>query len=245
MFYEISINKHALLSDIELRTMSEGSNSDAGLRIVENEVGLEERRKLGGCNLSEDITAVMLTDIVPNENDALEKEVLKSGEVSQSPDILKSLMGKFLSLSDEQNSGGEENDPIVPTTNKVKILRFEDTLSKEDCRQFKIIYESLLLEGRAGNLTKSTLEVVLAQKPPTWVQVIYERPKHLVISSETFQNKIKVGHGLRIETKPDGKNRLLGNEGQKGFQTMNSSHSWPKDKSTINSIIGIIDDQFC
>ena len=127
---------------------------------------------------------------------------------------------------------------------KLNYLRFEGTLSKEDCRQFKIIYESLLLEGRAGNLTKSTLEVVLAQKPPTWLQVTHERLKHLVISSETFQNKIKVGHGLRIETKLDGKSKLLGNEGQKGFQTMNSSHSWPKDKSTKNSIIGIIDDNF-
>ena len=37
-----------------------------------------------------------------------------------------------------------------------------------------------------GNLTKSTLEVVLAQKPPTWLQVIHERLKHLIISSETF-----------------------------------------------------------
>ena len=83
-------------------------------------------------------------------------------------------MGSFLSLSSEQNSEGEENDPIVPMTNRVKILRFEDTLSEEDCRQFKVIYESLLLEGRAGNLTKSPLEVVLAQKPPTWLQVMYE-----------------------------------------------------------------------
>ena len=193
MIYELSTNKHALLSNIELRTMSEGSNSDAGLRIVENEVELEERRKLGGCNLIEGITTVMLTNIMPNENRALEKEVLKSGEVSQSPDILKLPMGSFLSLSSEQNSEGEKNDPIVPTTNRVKILRFVDTLSEEDCRQFKIIYESLLLEGRAGNLTKSTLEVVLAQKPPTWLQVMYERLKHLIISSETFQNRIKTG----------------------------------------------------
>ena len=127
----------------------------------------------------EDITAVTLTDIMPNENDTLEKEVLISGEDSQSPDNLKSPMGSFLSLSSEQNSEGEENDPIVPVTNRVKILRFEDTLSKEDCRQFKIIYESVLLEGRAGNLTKSTLEVVLAPKPPTWLQVMYERLEHV------------------------------------------------------------------
>ena len=65
------------------------------------------------------------------------------------------------------------------------------TLTDEDYRQFRVIYDSLLLEGKAGNLTKSTLEVVLAQKPPAWLQVIYERLKHLVISSETFQNKKK------------------------------------------------------
>ena len=82
--------------------MSEGSNSDAGLRIVENEVELGERGKLGGCNLIEGITAVTLTDIMPNKNGALEKEVLESKEVNQSPDILKSLMGSFPSLSSEQ-----------------------------------------------------------------------------------------------------------------------------------------------
>ena len=48
------------------------------------------------------------------------------------------------------------------------------------------MYESLLLEGKAGNLTKSTLEVVLAHKPPAWLQVIHERLKHLIISLETF-----------------------------------------------------------
>ena len=58
------------------------------------------------------------------------------------------------------------------------ILKFEDTLADDDHRQFEIIYESLLLEGKAGNLTKATLEVVLAQKPPAWLQVIHERLKH-------------------------------------------------------------------
>ena len=130
-------------------------------------------------------------------------------------------------------------------TNRVKILRFEDTFSEEDCRKFKIIYESLLLEGRAGNLTKSTLGVVLAQKTPNWLQVMYERLKHLIISSETFWNRMKMGYGLRTETKLDGKSKLLGNERQEGFQTMSSSHKWSKDKSTNNSTIGIIDNQFC
>ena len=97
-------------------------------------------------------------------------------------------MGSFLSLSSEQNSEREEGESNTSTTNRVKILKFEDTLTDEDHRQFEIIYESLLLEGKAGNLTKSTLEVLLAQKPPTWLQVIHERLKHLIISSETCQN---------------------------------------------------------
>ena len=59
---------------------------------------------------------------MPNENGALEKEVLESGEVNQSPDILKSPRGSFPSLSSEQNSEGEEENPIVPMTNRVKIL---------------------------------------------------------------------------------------------------------------------------
>ena len=147
MIYELSTNKHALLSNIELRTMNEESNSDAGLRIIESEVELEERRKLGVGNLIEEINAVMLTDIMPNQNDILGNEVLIPREDSQSPNNLKSLMGSFLSLSSEQSSEGEGNDPIVPMTSRVKRLKFEDTLSEENRRQFKIIYESLLLGG--------------------------------------------------------------------------------------------------
>ena len=140
---------------------------------------------------------------------------------------------------------GQGNDPIVSMTSRVKILKFEDTLSEENCRQFEIIYESLLLEGKAGNLTKLMFEVVLAQKPPTWLQVIHVRLKHLIISSETFQNRRKMEYGARIVTKVDEKNSLLGNKVQKGLQIRNLSYIWLKDKSTKNSIIGIIDDQFC
>ena len=86
--YELSTNKHTLLSNIELRTMNEESNSDAGLRIIESEVELEERRILGGGNLIEEINVVMLTDVKPNEN-ILENEVLIPKEDSQSPKNLK------------------------------------------------------------------------------------------------------------------------------------------------------------
>ena len=66
-----------------------------------------------------------------------------------------------------------------------------------------------------GNLTKSTLEVVLAQKPPAWLQVIHERLKPLIISSETFQNKRKWGYKIKRKMKLYRKNRLWGNKKQK------------------------------
>ena len=118
-------------------------------------------------------------------------------------------------------------------------------MAEESQRQFEIIYESLLLEGKVGNLMKSMLEVVLAQKPPAWLQVIHDRLKHLIISSETFQNRRKRGYGVKRKVKLDEKNRIAEEKGQKGLQIRNSSYHWPKDKSTKNSIIGILDDWFC
>ena len=118
-------------------------------------------------------------------------------------------------------------------------------MAEESCRQFEIIYESLLLEGKAGNLTKSMLEVVLAQKPPTWLQVIHERLKHLIISSETFQNRRKRGCRVKRKIELDEKNRIVEDKGQKGLQIRNSSYHWLKGKATKNSIIGILNDWFC
>ena len=77
---------------------------------------------------------------------------------------LESPMGSFLSIDSEQSSEKEEDACVTSMTNCVKILKFEDTLADEDYRQFRVIYNSLLLEGEVGNLNKSTLEVVLAQK---------------------------------------------------------------------------------
>ena len=48
MIYDLSTNKHALLSNIELRTMNEESNSGTGLRIIESEVELEEKKSIRG-----------------------------------------------------------------------------------------------------------------------------------------------------------------------------------------------------
>ena len=70
--------------------------------------------------------------------------------------------------------------PYVPPSEEVKVLQFEDTLSEMDHRNLNLIYESLLLEGKAGNLTDLTIGMVLADKPPAWLQVMYGRLKHLL-----------------------------------------------------------------
>ena len=90
-------------------------------------------------------------------------------------------------------------------------------MAEESHRQFKIIYESLLLEGKVGNLTKLTLEVVLAQKPPTWLQVIHERLKHFTISSETFQNRQKREYRVKRKMKFNEKYKIVEDKGQKGL----------------------------
>ena len=112
---------------------------------------------------------------------------------SQSSFNSDSLIGSFLSIESGQSNEEEEKESDSTISGKVKILKFEDTLTNEDSKQFKIIYDSLLLEGKVGNLTESTLEVVLAQKPATWLQVIYERLKHLMINSKTVLKGKKRG----------------------------------------------------
>ena len=135
------------------------------------------------------IEPVTMTEITINGDTRVESGNLIVRPDSQLSNSSESPVGSFLSIESEQNSEEKENVHDTSITDRMKILKFEDTLADEDYRQFKIIYDSLLLEGKVGNLTKSTLEIVLAQKPPTWLQVIYERLKHLVISSETFQWK--------------------------------------------------------
>ena len=83
--------------------------------------------------------------------------------------------GSFPSLSSSQSSGSNKMIPYVSPIGKVRVLKFEDTLSEEDHRNFNIISESLLLEGRAGNLTDLTMGMVLAEKTPAWLQGMCKR----------------------------------------------------------------------
>ena len=96
--------------------MNEENNFGAGLKIIESEVELGERRIVGGNNLIEKINPVMVTDITPNESDIFESEVSILRKHNQSPSNLGSPMGSFLSLNSEQSSEREENDSIISTT---------------------------------------------------------------------------------------------------------------------------------
>ena len=143
----------------------------------------------------------------------------------------------------------------------MKVLQFEDTLAEEDHRNFNLIYESLLLEGRAGNLTDLTLGMVLAEKPPTWLRVMCERLKHLIISSEKFKEKKKAKYNARARAKQisrgKGKHSKgirfwgVGEKGKgKGLcrndnQMKIMPHNTSRSKQTSGSTIGSYNELFC
>ena len=146
----------------------------------------KERETEGESPLRNQATVIMTEDrgigiVTPNKEEKEGK--LKLSKLDNSP------LGSFQSL--QSTPSCEENGiiPKIPLVEGIRVLKFKDTLLEEDHRRFNLIYESLLLEGRAGNLTSLMLEMVLAKKPPTWLPVIYKRLKHLLNSSDTFREK--------------------------------------------------------
>ena len=91
--------------------------------------------------------------------------------------------------------------PYVPSSEEIRVLQFEDTLSETDRRNFNLIYESLFLEGKAGNLMDLTVGMVLAEKPPAWLQFMHGRLMHLIISPEVFQKKKKAEYNAQVKVK--------------------------------------------
>ena len=145
----------------------------------------EKEEMVRGSPLENQVTVILTEDkstgiVTPSKEEKEEK--LKFSKLDSSP------LGSFQSLQSSPSSEENRITPEFPLEGGTRVLKFEDTLSEEDHRSFNLIYESLL-EGRAGNLTILMLEMVLAGKPPTWFQVMYERLKHLPISSDTFREK--------------------------------------------------------
>ena len=151
------------MSNLEIRTMSE-DNKPGAVKEINKEWNGTGKQRIDEEHLSiKGIEPVSMTEIVINQD-----KRVKNGDSIVEPDSpllnnSESPMGSFLSIESEQSREEEEKVHDTTMVNRVKILKYEDTLADEDYRQFKIIYDSLLLEGQVGNLTKSTLEVVLAQ----------------------------------------------------------------------------------
>ena len=83
-------------------------------------------------------------------------------------------------------------------------------MSEEDHKNFNLIYESFLLEGKAGNLTDFTLGMVLAEKPLAWLQVMHERLRHLIISSEIFKEEKKADYNAQAKAKQNSGGKRMG-----------------------------------
>ena len=137
-----------------------------------------------------------------------DREVGKEG--SGLSELGSSPLGSFQSLHCSQGSEKYKMIPYVPPSEKVKVLQLEDTLSEVDCRNFNLIYESLLLEGKAGNLRDLIFGMVLAEKPLAWLHIMHGRLKHLIISSETFQKKKKAEYDAQAKAKQTSKVKGMG-----------------------------------
>ena len=90
-------------------------------------------------------------------------------------------LGSFQPLQSSQSSEEDKMVLDIPPVGETRVLQFEDTLSEEDHRNFDLIYELLSLEGRAGNLTNLILEMVLAEKALTWLQVMHKDKNILLL----------------------------------------------------------------
>ena len=160
------------------------------LMVIEDKQMTEEKGGQEKGSPTEKQSAVVMTDEeivrIVTSNEEIGKEESGLSELGSSP------LGSFPSLQSSQSSEGDKMISYAPPLGEVKVLQFEDTLLQEDHKNFNLIYESLLLKGRAGNLTDLTLGMVLAEKPPVWLQTMHERLKHLIISSEMFKGKKKV-----------------------------------------------------
>ena len=167
--------------------MNEETDVDTELMMIEDEQMTEKESGQEKSSPSRQQLTVIMTGEKPVRIAMPEKEIGK--EESGLSELGSSPLGSFQSLHSSQSSERDKMISYVPPLEEVKVLQFEGTLSEENHRS--LIYESLLLEGKAGNLTDMTLGIILAEKPPAWLQVMHGRLKHLIISSEMFKEKKK------------------------------------------------------
>ena len=192
--------------------MSEEADAGAGLVVMEDEQMRDEREVIGIQKWSSPVMNQLPVRMTVDEFTDVSMPVreVRDKELGSMEDPISSLLGSFQSLHSSQSSGKDKMIPYVPPLEEVRVLQFEDSISKIDCRNFNLIYESLLLEGKAGNLTNLMLGMVLAEKPPAWLQVMHGKLKHLIISFELFQNKKKAEYNAQAKAKQTSKGKGVG-----------------------------------
>ena len=112
----LSTNKHALLSNIELRTMNEENNPGAGMEIIVSELELGKQRIIEDNILIKKTNPVTMTGAVSKDN-GTDSEISIIGQNNQSLNNLELPMGSFLSIDSEQSSEKEEDKYITSMTN--------------------------------------------------------------------------------------------------------------------------------
>ena len=137
--------------------MNEETDVDAGLMTIKDEQITEEKGDWEKSSPLGKQSIVIMTGEELVRVATPEREIEKEG--SGFSELGSSPLGSFQSLQSSQSSERDKMISYVLLLEEVKVLQFEDTLSEEDNRNFNSIYESLLLEGKAGNLT---LGMVLA-----------------------------------------------------------------------------------
>ena len=174
--------------------MSDAAEVDTGMAVAEDKQMDKKGGELGENGLLTGQMTVIMTDKDPTWSTPCkgESKGVSLSELGSSP------TSSFQSLQSSQSSEGGSGTSMIPPVGGTRILKFEVTYPKRDCRNFKLIYESLLLEGRAGNVTNLTLGKVLAEKPSTWLPVMYEGLKHLIINADAFREKMRMGHYPQI-----------------------------------------------
>ena len=168
--------------------MSEEAGHGVGSVVVEDEHRSDEGNVIESQEQGSPVLNHSVVLIAGNELPGGFNWVSEVGEDERAPmeespvigsqeDPISSPVGSFKSLyssqSSEEGMKGTKMIPYVHPLKEIWVIQFEDTLLEVDCKSFNLIYESLLLEGKAGNLTDLTMGMVLAEKPPTWFPVIH------------------------------------------------------------------------
>ena len=190
--------------------MSEKANVGAGLVVMED----EQMREV--IAIQEWSSPVMIQLPVRMTGDEFTEGSIPIREVRDNKlgsidDPISSLLGSFQSLHNSQSSEKDKRIPYVPHQKRLGCCNLRTpTLTEIDNKKFNLIYESLLLDGKARNLRDLTVGMVLAEKLPAWLQVMHGRLQHLIISSEVFQKKKKAEYDAQGKAKQTGKGKGVG-----------------------------------